>query len=99
MKNAHQEKIKVKCVECGKELNKRAYKKHLEEVHGERKFACDLCDYKAQNKYNLQLHVSKTHLGYKEVPKSKCQHCDLVTTNFHFHMKQFHPLALGLVLY
>ena len=29
MKNAHQEKIKVKCVECGKELNKELIKNTL----------------------------------------------------------------------
>ena len=81
----------VKCEECGKELRKIAYKKHLEQVHGERKHACQLCSYKAQTGYNLKLHISKSHLGVKVLPKDKCQYCEVETTNLPLHMKEHHP--------
>ena len=82
----------VKCKECGKELKKIFYKSHLERVHGERKHVCHLCSYKAQTGYNLKLHISKSHLGVKVLPKDKCHYCEVETTNLPLHMKVHHPL-------
>ena len=90
-RNKHGNHEMVKCEECGKELRKIAYKKHLEQVHGERKHACQLCSYRAQTGYNLKLHISKSHLGVKDLPKEKCQYCELETTNLPLHMKNHHP--------
>ena len=81
----------INCEECGKQIRKVSYKSHIKKVHGERKHACHLCSYKAQSSYNLKLHISKSHLGLKEIPKEKCQYCDVVATNIPLHMKDHHP--------
>ena len=81
---------KVKCEECGKEVKASQLINHKRKVHGERRFACHMCSYKAQTGYNLKLHISKSHLGVKELPKNQCQYCEVVTTNLPHHMKLFH---------
>lgn len=81
---------RVKCEECGKEVKASHLNNHRTKVHGERKFACHMCSYRAQTGYNLKLHISKSHLGVKELPKDQCQYCDVVTTNLPHHMKLFH---------
>ena len=81
----------INCEECGKQIRKVSYKSHIKKVHGERRHACHLCSYKAQSSYNLKLHISKSHLGLKEIPKEKCQYCDVVATNIPLHMKDHHP--------
>ena len=91
MKLKHTIQEMVQCGECGKDFKKCNFKKHVQKVHGERKYACHLCSYKAQSKYNLKLHISKSHLGLKEIPKEKCQYCEVETTNMPLHMKQHHP--------
>ena len=80
----------VRCHECGKETKKFRLKQHMALMHMERRHACNLCNYKAQTGYNLKLHVSKSHLGIKELPKHKCPHCDTTTTNLEFHIKSNH---------
>ena len=91
IKRFHEEQEMVKCDECGKELKKYGLRAHKIKVHEERKYACDLCSYKAQTSYNLKLHISKSHHGVKELPKSQCQYCEVVTTNLPYHMKRYHP--------
>ena len=81
---------KVKCEECGKEVKASQLSNHKKKVHGERRFACHMCSYRAQTGYNLKLHISQSHLGVKELPKTQCQYCDVITTNLPHHMKLFH---------
>ena len=78
------------CKECGLKTKKIRMKVHMAHMHMERKWACQLCNYKAQTGYNLRLHVSKSHLGIKELPKHKCPHCETVTTNLEYHIKSSH---------
>ena len=78
------------CKECGKEFKKHRLQIHIAQMHRERRFACHLCSYKAQSGYNLRLHISKSHLGIKELPKHKCPHCDIETTNLDYHIKSSH---------
>ena len=87
----HEEQEMVKCDECGKEFRKDRLWTHKKNMHQERKYACNLCSYKAQSGFNLKLHISKSHLGVKELPKSKCQYCEVVTTNLPYHLKRYHP--------
>ena len=83
--------LMVKCESCGKEMKKKCLAGHMKSVHMERKYACHLCSYKAQTNYNLKLHISKSHLGVKELEKEQCPHCDVCTTNLPHHLKIFHP--------
>ena len=83
--------ITVKCEVCGKEVKKLQIKNHIKKMHMERQHACNLCSYKAQSKYNLKLHISKSHLGVKELEKKQCPHCDVCTTNLPYHLKIYHP--------
>ena len=80
----------VRCQECGKETKKFRLKAHMALTDMERRHACNMCNYKAQTGYNLKLHVGKSHLGLKELPKHKCPHCDTETTNLEFHIKSNH---------
>ena len=91
MKLVHTDHEMIKCEECGKQLKKIQYKSHIKKVHSERKHSCHLCSYKAQSSYNLKLHIHKSHLGLKEIPKEKCQYCEVVATNMPLHMKTHHP--------
>jgi len=81
---------KVPCSLCGKEFKKRQLMQHMKSVHAPRPFPCDLCEYKARDKFNLRLHVSKMHLGVKDLPKEKCQYCGNETTNLQHHIKLYH---------
>ena len=87
----HEEQKMVKCDICGKEFKHSHIQKHIKNIHEERKFPCELCSYKAQTSFNLKLHISKSHLGVKELPKSQCQYCEVVTTNLPYHLKRYHP--------
>ena len=80
----------VKCEICGKEVRKVGLSDHMKHVHTERKHACHLCSYKAQTGYNLKLHISKSHLGVKELEKKQCPECDILTTNLSYHLKHYH---------
>ena len=83
--------IMVKCKICGKEMRKLQLNAHRKAMHMERKWACHLCSYKAQTNYNLKLHISKSHLGVKELEKQQCPQCDVITTNLPYHLKIYHP--------
>jgi len=87
--NAERQKM-VPCTVCGKEFKKQQLLKHMRNVHAPRTAACDLCDYKARDTYNLKLHISKMHLGVKDLPKEKCQYCDEETTNLKYHIQLYH---------
>ena len=83
--------VVIKCEICGKEIKKARLSNHMKQMHMERKHACHLCSYKAQTSYNLKLHISKSHLGVKELEKEQCPHCDVLTTNLPYHLKIYHP--------
>ena len=89
-KRMHTKQELFPCKECGKEFKKHRLQIHIAQMHRERRFACNLCSYKAQSGYNLKLHISKSHLGIKELPKHKCPHCDIETTNLDYHIKSSH---------
>ena len=80
----------VKCEICGKELKSNRISRHKRKVHDERRFPCSQCNYRASDSFNLKLHVSKVHLGVKDM-KKQCQYCDVQTTNVERHIKIFHP--------
>ena len=86
----HTKQELFKCKECGKEFTKHRLKMHISLMHRERRFSCHLCSYKAQTGYNLKLHISKSHLGIKTLPKQKCPHCEIETTNLEWHIKTSH---------
>ena len=79
------------CEICGKEVKLAQMSKHKKNVHGERKYPCQHCSYKAKDSYNLKLHVSKSHLGLKDIPKEQCAHCNIQTTNLNLHLRRYHP--------
>ena len=83
--------ITVKCEICGKDIKKLQISQHMKKMHMERQYACNLCSYKAQSNYNLKLHISKSHLGVKELEKKQCPHCEVCTTNLQYHLKIYHP--------
>ena len=58
-------------------------------IHGEGKFKCHLCDYKAHTKFSLQQHIP-THNSEKPF---KCDHCDFAgytQARLDSHMKSIH---------
>ena len=82
--------LRGKCNLCHKEMTQYSLKKHMKNVHQERKYRCFQCEYKATSKYNLNLHITKMHQVVEEFIKRKCQYCELETTNMTRHMK-YHP--------
>ena len=79
------------CDICGKEMKKVRINCHKRKVHAERKYPCLQCSYKASTNFNLKLHVSKSHLGIKDLVKDQCPHCDFQTTNLERHLRIHHP--------
>ena len=79
------------CDICGKEMKKVRINCHKRKVHAERKYPCLQCSYKASTNFNLKLHVSKSHLGIKDLVKDQCPHCDVQTTNLERHLRIHHP--------
>ena len=82
------------CDICGKEMKVSQIKKHKKTVHEERRYPCTQCSYKASDSYNLKLHIHKSHLGIKDLPKEQCPHCDIQSTSLAKHMKTYHPEML-----
>ena len=82
------------CDICGKEMKMSQIKKHKKTVHEERRYPCTQCSYKASDSYNLKLHVHKSHLGIKDLPKEQCPHCDIQSTSLAKHIKIYHPEML-----
>lgn len=91
MRVVHTNHELIKCEECGKQIKKIHYTRHIKMVHGESKHSCHLCSHKAKTSYNLKRHIHRSHLGLKEIPKEKCQYCEVVATNMPLHMKDHHP--------
>ena len=54
----HEEKT---CQECGKNVIKNGFKRHVDVVHGGIRITCDHCPYTAQEKRYIQRHVLKKH--------------------------------------
>ena len=84
----HKKKYAGNCDICGKEVND--IPSHKQKMHSERKYSCHICTYSSPSNFNLRLHISKVHLGMKELEKVQCPHCDVVTTNLPHHLKQYH---------
>ena len=53
--------LRGKCNLCNREMTQYSLKKHMKNVHEERKYRCFQCEYKATSKYNLNLHFTKMH--------------------------------------
>ena len=53
--------LRGKCNLCNREMTQYSLKKHMKNVHEERKYWCFQCEYKATSKYNLNLHITKMH--------------------------------------
>jgi len=54
----------VKCTDCGKCYRyMRGLNQHIKAKHGEIKYVCDQCDYKATRKSSLIIHKQTTHEG------------------------------------
>ena len=80
----------VPCDICGKEFLDTRIKNHKKRVHS-RDYPCSQCNYAAADNYNLRLHISKMHLGVKDLEKFQCSFCDVQTTNLAWHIKIYHP--------
>ena len=61
------------CQICGQLLSTKDHlKRHIEKLHGEMKFDCDQCDYKAANQRSINIHIKKVHGGKVYV----CDQCE-----------------------
>ena len=79
IKKVHGEKTKLECKECKySTFSQLRFNTHIEthsDGRTEETFSCDLCDYEAGQKSNLQRHVSAIH----DTKTFKCKECQYYT--------------------
>ena len=87
-----EERKRSKCEHCEKTfVRKETMKKHIKIVHLQvRNKICMYCDYKTYTKFNLDIHISKMHLG-TQIEKQSCGLCTKKTYKMDYHMKVYHP--------
>ena len=91
MRRVHEVSSEMKnCPHCDKQFEKKKLYNHISKVHT-RNFPCSQCSYRAADNFNLKLHVSKMHLGKKDLDKFPCPHCGFLTTNVETHIRLNHP--------
>lgn len=67
----------VVCVKCGKSLSKNCIRRHMNEVHFKvKRFSCDLCGYRTNDKTNLKRHMGKHN------PEEFTQYCHVCEKQF-----------------
>jgi len=82
-----------KCSYCPKLLLQGSYSRHIRLHTGEKPFACDLCDYRSNQKGNLRMHIQQNHSGNPEEKPFACQFCNYrskQTSNLYSHMRAKH---------
>ena len=60
------------CPNCGKSLIHYRMKKHIQVIHGDKKWFCNKCDKKYNQEDNLQRHIRVINEGHREI----CPHCE-----------------------
>ena len=61
------------CPTCGKQFSCRDnLKKHITEIHEEKKYNCELCDKKFSQAWGMKQHIETVHDGQKN---HKCENC------------------------
>lgn len=81
------EKYIIKCEHCPKVCTtKGAMLLHVQSLHSEIRYQCDLCDYTAGIKWLIKLHKRK-HFGLKEYSCSICERQFGRSSNLRTHMK------------
>ena len=75
------------CPHCGKSLIHYRMKKHIQVVHGDKKWFCNKCDKKYNQEDNLQRHIRVIHEGHREI----CPHCGRhLKSELSKHIEQVH---------
>jgi len=84
------------CLVCLKVIRKTSYSRHRRIHTGEKPFACEICDYRSNQKSNLRLHIRQMHsTGDEEVPEYVCYICNYrskVSSNLSSHIRNTHNL-------
>ena len=79
---AHLRTNTFKCPECNKEFkNKRYIESHIRRTHGDGRvitYPCVLCEYKANKKCNLTVHINSIHGEDKTLG---CDLCSFISKN------------------
>jgi len=82
-----------KCSYCPKLLLQGSYSRHIRLHTGEKPFACDLCDYRSNQKGNLRMHIQQNHSENPEEKPYACQWCNYrskQSSNLYSHMRAKH---------
>jgi len=84
------------CTVCLKVIKKTSYTRHMRIHTGDKPFACELCDYRSNQKSNLRLHIRQMHYtGDEEVPEYVCHICNYrskQSSNLNSHIRNKHNL-------
>ena len=84
------------CTVCLKVIKKTSYTRHMRIHTGDKPFACELCDYRSNQKSNLRLHIRQMHnTGDEEVPEYVCHICNYrskQSSNLNSHIRNKHNL-------
>ena len=71
MKEVHNPEFKT-CPQCNKDINKFKFNYHLRAHNGnERAHKCNFCEYKANFKENLNMHIRYNHQRYRRLVTTK----------------------------
>ena len=65
----------MKCNECDKVLNEGSLKRHMDEVHGVKKFKCEYCDKAFSRKHDVERHLRTKHVEDDDDDDTICYLC------------------------
>lgn len=88
----HQKSVVCCCKEenCGKSFyTRKSYYEHLRNAHGERKYFCDQCDFKARTRQAINVH-REVHI------EGRVFSCDLCSATFSIHRRLKHHMSKHL---
>ena len=98
----HQGIVKYKCSYCQKGFERSNYlREHIKHTHLEKKFQCDVCDFKTSIKKRFETH-KQTHTGeeVKKVPSEfKCPECEKLLPSQKFLEEHIAFVHQGIVKY
>lgn len=82
----------ITCSYCGKSIKRRGITAHINRMHSNRKYICDICGVEAKTKTTIKIHLQKVHQKLRI--SVNCQICSITFDSYSklsHHKRKKHP--------